>query len=156
MGIRFVGLLSSWSWGARQWAEDESPKDGGTGTAQGKEDTSNESRERCGESGIAEIKLESVYDSGRVECVWKLAGRKKEAMFGVQTWGAPGLWQKDSRSGRRKNRLVDSSLTLLEFGRRNGGTPSSGTCPKAGEIQSGFSLERAENGLDAAGQYKDH
>jgi hypothetical protein len=39
------------------------------GTAQGKEDTSNESRERCGESGIAEIKLESVYDSGRIECV---------------------------------------------------------------------------------------
>lgn len=55
-------------------------------------------------------------------------------MFGVQAWGAPGLWQKDSRSGRRKNRLVDSSLTLLEFGRRNGGTPSSGTCPKAGRF----------------------
>ena len=47
-------------------------------------------------------------------------------MFGIQAWGAPGLW-KDSGSGRRKNRLVDSSLTLVEFDRRNGGTPCSGT-----------------------------
>ena len=47
-------------------------------------------------------------------------------MFGIQAWGAPGLW-KDSGSGRRKNRLVDSSLTLVEFGRRNGRTPASGT-----------------------------
>ena len=103
------------------------------GAAQGKDDTSNESSERCGESGIAEIKLESVYDLGRIEYVWKLASRKKEAMFGLQAWGAPGLWRKGSRSGRRKNRLVDSSLTLLEFDRRNGGTPTSGTCPETGD-----------------------
>lgn len=61
-------------------------------------------------------------------------GRQKE---GGYVWsssvGRPGLWKKkDSRSGRRKNRLVDSSLTLLEFGRRNGGTPSSGTCLETG------------------------
>ena len=48
-------------------------------------------------------------------------------MFVVQAWGVPGLCKRESRSEGRKNRLVDSSLTLLEFGRRNGGTPWSGT-----------------------------
>jgi len=94
--------------------------------AQWKEETSVKSRKRCGVSGIAGIELESVYRS-LAKCEYKLPDRKKEAMFVVQAWGVPGLCREHSKSERRKNRLVDSSLTLLEFGRRNGGTPWSGT-----------------------------
>lgn len=53
-------------------------------------------------------------------------------MFGDQAWGVPGLCKEHSRSERRNDRLVDSSLTLLEFGRRNGGTPSFRDPPDAG------------------------
>jgi hypothetical protein len=61
-------------------------------------------------------------------------------MFGDQAWGVPGLCKEHSRAGGRKNRLVDSSLTLLEFGRRNGGTPSFRDLPDAGQIQSSSGL----------------
>lgn len=53
-------------------------------------------------------------------------------MFGDQAWGVPGLCKEHSRSEPRRNRLVDSSLTLLEFGRRNGGTPSFRDPPDTG------------------------
>ena len=43
--------------------EDRSPEGGRMGIAQCKEDTSNTSRKRCGDSGIAGSELESVYDT---------------------------------------------------------------------------------------------